>query len=92
MSKGYMDVAIAPIFDMEDYNENLIWLEHDMAHVDFHVRGILKLIAKRPPVMDMEYFIVFGELEGYIRDENGKKYVLDGMIGIGEDKSLTINI
>ena len=39
----------------------------------------------------MEYFVVFGELEGYILDEDGNKYVLDGMIGIGEDKSVAVN-
>ncbi len=33
------------------------------------------------------YALPFGELSGYVTDTNGKKYVLDGMLGIGEDKS-----
>ena len=32
----------------------------------------------------------FGELEGYLRDEDGKKDILDGMMGMGEDKSLLL--
>ena len=30
----------------------------------------------------------FGELSGYVCDEDGNKYILDGMSAIGEDKSL----
>ena len=63
-----------------------------MVNLKFHVYGVTKLIAKKPPVIDMEYFIAFGEIDGYIRDEDGKKYVLDGMIGMGEDKSVSIHI
>lgn len=35
----------------------------------------------------MNYHIVFGDLKGYLCDEDGNKYVIDGMPGIGEDKS-----
>jgi hypothetical protein len=34
--------------------------------------------------------VVFGEIKGYIRDTDGTKYILDGMMGMGEDKSLRI--
>lgn len=81
-----------PTIDFEDY---ALWEakdEHGMVNIKFHVYGVTKLIAKKPPVLDMEYFIAFGELEGFILDEDGKKYVLDGMIGMGEDKSVTINL
>lgn len=40
-------------------------------------------------IVDMDYHITFGELKGYVCDPDGKKYILDGMTGIGEDKSLT---
>ena len=33
------------------------------------------------------YALPFGTLSGYVTDTNGKKYVLDGMLGIGEDKT-----
>ena len=81
-----------PTIDFEDYALWEVKDEYGMVDIKFHVYGVSKLIAKRPPVLDMEYFVVFGELEGYILDENGKKYVLDGMPAMGEDKSLTINI
>lgn len=81
-----------PTIDFEDYALWEVKDEHGMVDLKFHVYGVTKLVAKRPPVLDMEYFIAFGELEGYILDEDGRKYVLDGMIGMGEDKSLTINI
>ncbi len=38
-------------------------------------------------VIDCYYALPFGTLKGYITDTNGKKYQLDGMIGIGEDKT-----
>lgn len=81
-----------PTIDFEDYALWEVKDDHGMVDIKFHVYGVTKLIAKKPPVLDMEYFIAFGELEGYILNEDGTKYVLDGMIGMGEDKSLTINL
>lgn len=80
-----------PTMEFEDYALWEVKDDHGMVDIKFHVYGVSKLLAKKAPVIDMEYFVVFGELEGYILDEDGKKYVLDGMIGIGEDKSLTVN-
>ena len=81
-----------PTIDFEDYALWEVKDDHGMVDIKFHVYGVSKLIAKRPPVLDMEYFVVFGELEGFILNEDGKKYILDGMPAMGEDKSLTINI
>ncbi len=39
-------------------------------------------------IIDINYHITFGELSGYVCDPDGNKYILDGMPGIGEDKSL----
>ncbi len=33
------------------------------------------------------YALPYGYISGYVTDTNGKKYVVDGMIGIGEDKT-----
>lgn len=33
------------------------------------------------------YALPYGKISGYVTDTNGKKYVVDGMIGIGEDKT-----
>ena len=41
-------------------------------------------------IIDEDYTITFGELRGFIRDEDGNEYKLDGMTAIGEDKSLRI--
>ena len=40
--------------------------------------------------VNIDYYITFGELEGYVRDEDGNKYELTGMLGMGEDKSLLL--
>lgn len=39
-------------------------------------------------IIDINYHITFGELRGFVCDESGNKYTLDGMTGIGEDKTL----
>lgn len=39
-------------------------------------------------VINIDYHITFGSLSGYVCDPDGNKYDLDGMVGIGEDKSL----
>jgi hypothetical protein len=41
-------------------------------------------------IIDINYHITFGGLKGYVRDTNGTQYILDGMTGVGEDKSLRI--
>lgn len=33
------------------------------------------------------YALPYGTISGYVTDTNGKKYVVDGMLGIGEDKT-----
>lgn len=38
-------------------------------------------------VIDCYYALPFGYISGYVTDTNGKKYVVDGMLGIGEDKT-----
>lgn len=38
-------------------------------------------------VIDCYYALPYGYISGYVTDPNGKKYVVDGMIGIGEDKT-----
>lgn len=75
--------------DFTDYAEWDVKDEHDMVNLKMKVYGINKMIL-HALVVNIDYFITFGELEGYIRDEDGKKYVLDGMIAIGEDKSLLL--
>lgn len=38
-------------------------------------------------VAECYYALPFGTISGYVTDTNGKKYTVDGMLGIGEDKT-----
>jgi len=71
------------------YAEWLIKDEHDMVNIKFKVYGINAMIM-HALVVNIDYYIAFGELEGYVRDEDGNKYILDGMMGMGEDKTLLL--
>ncbi len=61
---------------------------YGMVDVDIHIkdRYIRRVIAS--PVMNINYHIVYGDLNGYVMDEDGNKWSLDGMTAIGEDKSM----
>lgn len=63
--------------------------EYDMVNVSFDVVGINPMII-HALVVSIDYYVAFGTLSGYVRDENGKKYILDGMAGMGEDKTLLL--
>ena len=75
--------------DFRNYAEWYIKDEHDMVNLKFKVFGVNPMIM-HAVVVNIDYYITFGELEGYIRDEDGNKYVLDGMMGMGEDKTLLL--
>jgi hypothetical protein len=61
--------------------------EHDMVNVRFTSRDMTSTVA-HAFLVNIDYYIAFGSVEGYVRDEDGNKYVLDGLPGIGEDKTL----
>ncbi len=63
--------------------------EHDMVNLKFKVYNLNAMLLHAVAV-NIDYYITFGELEGYLRDEDGKKYILDGLTGIGEDKTLLL--
>lgn len=63
--------------------------QHDMVNLKFKVYTLNAMLLHAVAV-NIDYYITFGELEGYLRDENGKKYILDGLTGIGEDKTLLL--
>lgn len=64
--------------------------EHGMVDVHFKVYDIFRMITHAKPIVNIDYFVAFGELTGYVMDEDGNKYVLDGMMGMGEDKTLLL--
>lgn len=76
-----------------EFKDGATWTikdEHDMVNVTFYVYDLFRMVTHAKPLVNIEYFITFGELKGYVRDESGKKYILDGMIGIGEDKDMLL--
>ena len=75
--------------DFKDYSEWIVKDEHDMVNLKFKVYNMNPMIM-HALVVNIDYYVAYGELEGYIRDEGGKKYVLDGMLGMGEDKTLLL--
>jgi len=78
--------------DHKTDKDGVIWTikdEHDMVNVKFHVFNKFSMLTHACVVV-IDYYVVFGELEGYMRDEDGNKYILDGLMGIGEDKTLLL--
>ena len=75
--------------DFTDYSEWTIKDEHDMVNLKFKVYGINPMVM-HAVVVNIDYYVAWGELEGYLRDEDGKKYDLTGMMGMGEDKTLLL--
>ncbi|MCH5198734.1 MAG: DUF2804 domain-containing protein [Oscillospiraceae bacterium] len=61
--------------------------EHGMVDLTFDI-GDEFLMKLNAGVIRIDYHITFGSLSGYVCDPKGEKYILDGMVGIGEDKSL----
>ena len=53
----------------------------------FKIQDIFKMEV-HALVVDICYYIVFGVLEGYLRDEDGNKICLDGLTAMGEDKTM----
>ncbi len=76
-----------------NFKDGAVWDikdEHDMVNITFHVYDIFRMITHLKPIVNIDYFVAFGELKGYVRDEDGKKYILDGMMGMGEDKTMLL--
>lgn len=62
--------------------------DYDMVNIDFDLYQVFDMVVHARPVLNIDYFIVFGEINGYVRDENGEKYEFHCVPAIGEDKSV----
>lgn len=73
----------------EHKHEKLWHIADDYGMVDiyFDIGDEFKLCLPAK-IIEFDYHITFGELRGFVRDPDGKKYIIDGMTGIGEDKTL----
>lgn len=61
--------------------------EYGMVDVTFLIGDVYAMVV-HAGIIKIDYYVLFGEIKGFVTDLDGKKYNLDGMIGIGEDKSL----
>ncbi len=69
------------------YAEWYIKDEYGMVDIKFKIYNLNAMLL-HAAVASIDYYITFGELEGFVIGEDGTKYVLDGMLGMGEDKTL----
>ena len=60
---------------------------HGMVDLKFDI-GDEFLMKLTTGIINIDYHITFGSLTGFVCDPDGNKYILDGMTGIGEDKTL----
>ena len=82
-------IRSVPCNKFSNYSEWIAKDKWDMVNVKFKVYGIIPVVFDYC-IFKMDYYITFGVLEGYLKDEEGKKYILDGMMGLGEDKTLLL--
>ena len=78
-----------PTEDFKYEQEVLIRDGYDMVNLTYKVYSLNPMVM-HAGVVNIDYYITFGELFGYLRDETGKKYELDGVMGMGEDKTLLL--
>lgn len=86
-------VTFARDVDTRKFQDGATWTvkdEHGMVDVQFRVYDVFRMQTHAKPFVNIDYFVAFGELCGYVLDEDGNKYVLDGMMGMGEDKTLLL--
>ncbi|NLE26126.1 MAG: DUF2804 family protein, partial [Clostridiaceae bacterium] len=84
-------ISLLPPVTFKHNKDNSVWTitdEHDMVNIIFEVADDKYHMAVHAGLIDINYYVVFGEIKGYVRDTEGNKYILDGMMGMGEDKSL----
>ena len=65
--------------DFTNYSEWTVKDEHDMVNLKFKVRGMNPMIL-HALIVNIDYYVVWGELEGYIRDEDGKSKIFLGTV------------
>lgn len=63
-------------------------MQHGIIWCGIDLFQVCDMITHALPIISIECFIVFGEFNGYVRDENGEKYVFDHTPAMGEDKSV----
>jgi hypothetical protein len=80
---------LPPVVFTHDEEDPSIWyVKDELGKVDvkFVIEDTFKIVANAGIIM-MKYYLPFGKISGKVVDVNGKEYIVDGMMGIGEDKT-----
>lgn len=80
---------LPPVKFEHDPQNDKIWYvkdDHNCVDIKFEIEDVFKMPI-HALVVDVKYDLPFGKISGYVKDTNGKKYIVDGMTGIGEDKT-----
>lgn len=81
---------IPPVkFEKIDKNKWRVFDDYGTVEVFFEIKQDFKMMLHLL-VVDISYRLPFGYVKGYITDTDGKRYNVDGMTGIGEDRSQRI--
>ena len=85
--EGNTTLLTPVVFAHEEKNLWHITDEHGMVDLRFAI-GDEFVMKFNFGIMQSDYHITFGTLSGFLCDPQGNQYVLDGMPGVGEDKTL----
>lgn len=80
---------LPPVSFTHDENDANIWyVKDELGKVDikFVIEDTFKIVADVGIIM-MKYYLPFGKIYGKVVDIDGNEHVVDGMMGIGEDKT-----
>ena len=79
---------LPPVVFEREKRKSKVWRVHDdygCVDIRFEIENTFYMPIHLL-VVDIYYALPFGKIYGYVKDVNGKKYVVDGMLGVGEDK------
>lgn len=79
------------VFTHDKTNSALWYVKDEFGTVDirFEIEKTFE-IKTNCGLIKLFYELPFGKIYGFVKDTNGKKYTVDGMTGIGEDKSTVL--
>lgn len=79
------------VFTHDEKNDNIWYVkdEHGCVDIRFEIARTFKMPVNLG-LIKIKYDLPFGKVYGYVKDIEGKTYVVDGMTGIGEDKTTRI--
>lgn len=79
---------LSPVkFEHLEFNKWHIKDDYGMVDIIFDITD-RKLMNVKAAIITSDYHITFGTLTGFVTDEDGNKIIIDGMTGIGEDKTV----